>query len=63
MRANHERTRVAVSADETDPVPNAGLLPAASTVGSWLPAHEWADVRQLDAIGAAGRGSSGPVCD
>ena len=114
MRANHELSRVSVSFDETNLVPNAGLLPAAvlaqridlaglidsrlhlarhgansgakalsvigsmlaggdsiddvavlrsgaagslfdgtrapSTVGSWLRAHKWSNVRQLDAI-------------
>ena len=127
MRANHERTRVSVSFDEINPVPNAGPLPAAvlaqridlaglvdrrlhlvlqgassstealsvvgsmltggdsldgvavlrvgtagsvfdgtrarSTVGSWLRAHEWSNVRELDAIGATARGLSGAVCD
>ena len=114
MRANHELSRVSVSFDETNLLPNAGLLPAAvlaqridlvglvderlklarhgansgakassvigsmlaggdsiddvavlragaaaslfdgtrapSTVGSWLRAHKWSNVRQLDAI-------------
>ena len=114
MQANHELSRVSVSFDESNLVPNAGLLPAAvlaqridlsglidsrlhlakhgansgakaltvigamlaggdsiddvavlragaaaslfdgtrapSTVGSWLRAHKWSNVRQLDAI-------------
>ena len=114
MRANHDLSRVSVSFDETNLVPNAGLLPAAvlgqridlaglidqrlhlarhgansgakalsvlgsmlaggdsiddvavlragaagslfdgtrapSTVGSWLRAHKWSNVRQLDAV-------------
>ena len=114
MRANHDLSRVSVSFDERNLVPNAGLLPAAvlaqrldlaglidqrlrlathgansgakalsvigsmlaggdsiddvavlragaaaslfdgtrapSTVGSWLRAHKWSNVRQLDAI-------------
>ena len=36
---------------------------APSTVGSWLRAQEWSNVRQLDAIGARARGLSGAVCD
>ncbi len=114
MRANHDLSRVTTTFDETNLVPNAGLLPAAvlaqrldlaglvdgrlrlashgansgakavsvigamlaggdsiddvavlragaaaalfdgtrapSTVGSWLRAHKWSNVRQLDAI-------------
>ena len=114
MRANHDLSRVSVSFDEANLVPNAGLLPVAvltqridlagltdqrlhlarhgansgakaltvigsmlaggdsiddvavlrsgaagslfdatrapSTVGSWLRAHKWSNVRQLDAI-------------
>ena len=114
MRANHDLSRVSTTFDETNLVPNAGLLPAAvlaqridlgglvdrrlrlgqhgansgakaltvigsilaggdsiddtavlragaaaslfdgtrapSTVGSWLRAHKWSNVRQLDAI-------------
>ncbi len=114
MRANHDLSRVRVSFDEANLVPNAGLLPAAvlaqrldlgglidgrlhlaqhgsnsgakaltvigsmlaggdsiddvavlragaagslfdgtrapSTVGAWLRAHKWSNVRQLDAI-------------
>jgi len=114
VRANHDLSRVSVSFDETNLVPNAGLLPAAvlaerldvaglvdrrlrlarhgansgakalsvvgsilaggdsiddvavlragaagslfdgtrapSTVGSWLRAHKWSNIRQLDAI-------------
>jgi len=114
VRANHDLSRVSVSFDETNLVPNAGLLPAAvlaerfdvaglvdrrlrlarhgansgakalsvvgsilaggdsidgvavlragaagslfdgtrgpSTVGSWLRAHTWSNIRQLDAI-------------
>jgi hypothetical protein len=92
VRASHELSRVSVSFDEKNLVPNAGLLPAAvlaqridltgliddrlhrgqhhdvamlragaagvlfddtrapSTVGSWLRAHKWSNVRQLDAI-------------
>jgi hypothetical protein len=114
VRANHDLSRVSVSFDEANLVPNAGLLPAAvlaqridlpglieerlrlarhgansgakaltvlgsmlaggdsigdvavlrsgaagslfdstrapSTVGSWLRAHKWSNVRQLDAI-------------
>ncbi len=114
MRANHDLSRVTTTFDETNLVPNAGLLPAAalaqrldlgglvdrrlhlakhgansgakaltvigsmlaggdsiddtavlragaagmlfdgtrapSTVGSWLRAHKWSNVRQLDAV-------------
>jgi hypothetical protein len=114
VRANHDLSRVSTNFDETNLVPNAGLLPAAllaqridlaglidqrlhlarhgansgakalsvigsmlaggdsiddvavlrsgaagslfdgtpapSTVGSWLRAHKWSNVRQLDAI-------------
>ncbi len=114
MRANHDLSRVSTSFDESNLVPNAGLLPAAvlaqridlgglfdrrlrlathgansgakalsvigsmlaggdsiddvavlragaaaslfdgtrapSTVGSWLRAHKWSNVRQLDAV-------------
>ncbi len=114
MRANHDLSRVTTSFDESNLVPNAGLLPAAalaqrldldglvdrrlhlaehgansgakaltvigsmlakgdsindtavlragaasalfddtrapSTLGSWLRAHKWSNVRQLDAV-------------